>query len=335
MKAVLSNAPGGPETLELSEVETPEPKKGEVLVAIKAAGVNLFDTLIIKDMYQFKPPRPFAPGGEFSGVIEALGEGVDGYSVGDRVLGMASHGCYASHIAVSAKQIVGFPEAMPFDEAAGFMTIYGTSYHGLKDRGQVQPGELVLITGASGGVGSAAIELAKGMGAKVIAAVSSEEKAKFCKGLGADETLVYPSGSMDRDAQKTLSGEIKAKARAMGHSDGVDVVYDSVGGDYAEPIFRSMAWKGRFLVVGFPGGIPKLPLNLTLLKGASAVGVFWGAFTMREPEAHQLNTREMFEMYANGKIRPRVTKSYPLAEAEQALGDVEARRVTGKIVLVN
>ncbi len=333
MKAVLSTEPGGPETLELTEVETPSPKKGEVLVAIKAAGVNFPDTLIIRDMYQFKPPRPFAPGGEFAGVVEAVGEGVSDYAPGDRVMGMTLSGCFATHVIADTTRMLKFPENMPYDEAAGFMMIYGTSYHALKDRGELKPGELVFVLGAAGGVGSAAVELAKAMGAKVIAGVSSQEKADFCQELGADATLIYPSGEMDRDAQKELSNAIKAKAKELGHSDGVDVIYDGVGGAYAEPSFRAMAWKGRFLVVGFPAGIPKLPLNLTLLKGSSAVGVFWGAFTMRENEAHKENTREMFEMYAEGKIRPRVTARYPLEEAVQALKDIEERRATGKIVL--
>lgn len=333
MKAVLSKEPGGPETLELTDVETPAPKKNEVLVAIKAAGVNFPDTLIIRDMYQFKPQRPFAPGGEFAGVIETVGEGVSGYAPGDRVMGMTLSGCFATHVIADTARMMKFPDAMPFDEAASFMMIYGTSYHALKDRGELKPGELVFVLGAAGGVGSAAIELAKAMGAKVIAGVSSEEKAKFCEELGADATLIYPSGPLDRDAQKELSGAIKAKAKELGHADGVDVVYDGVGGDYAEPTFRAMAWKGRYLVVGFPAGIPKLPLNLSLLKGASIVGVFWGAFTMRENEAHKRNTEEMFEMYAQGKIRPRVTAHYPLDEAVQALKDIEERRATGKIVL--
>ncbi len=329
MKAMMSAAVGGPESLELTEVETPEPGPGQVRIAVKAAGVNFPDTLIIRDLYQFKPPRPFAPGGEIAGVVEALGDGVTNLSIGDRVLAGAAAGGYATHFIAPANAAHKIPDAMPFDEAAAFMMTYGTSHYALKDRAHLKPGEALFILGAAGGVGAAAIELGKVMGAKVVAGVSSEEKATFCKDLGADETLIYPTGDLDRDAQKALSGAIKA---ACG-GEGADVVYDAVGGDYAEPALRALAWEGRFLVVGFPAGIPKIPLNLTLLKSCQIVGVFWGAFTMRDPKRHAEHVAELFQWYTEGKIRPRVTDTFPMEKAAEALKVIEERRARGKVVL--
>ena len=335
MKAVVSAEPGGPETLKIVESDTPKPGPGEALLKIEASGVNFPDTLIIRDLYQFRPERPFTPGGEAAGTIEAVGDGVTTLKPGDRVLGSMLTGGYATHAIVDPNRVVKIPDAMPFDEAASFLMTYGTSHHALKQRAAIQPGELLFVLGAAGGVGSAAIELGKAMGAKVLAGVSSEEKAAFCKEIGADETLVYPTGDLDRDAQKALSGAIKAAAKDMGAAEGVDVIYDGVGGAYAEPAVRSLAWEGRFLVVGFPAGIPKLPLNLTLLKSCQIVGVFWGAYTMRDPAGHQENVRELLQFYTDGKIRPRVTARYPLEDAAQALDDVENRRATGKIVLTS
>lgn len=328
MKAMLSTAPGGPETLELTETPTPEPSKGQVRIRIRAAGLNFPDTLIIRDLYQVKPPRPFAPGGEIAGEVEAIGEGVTSLSVGDRVLALTGSGGFASHILVNAESAIKIPDAMPFEDAACFVFTYGTSHHALKDRAQLQAGESVLILGAAGGVGAAAIELAKAAGAKVIAAVSSQEKADFCRELGADETIVYPL-EMDRDAQKEFSNNIKA----LTDNKGVDVVYDAVGGDYAEPAIRALAWKGRFLVVGFPAGIPKIPLNLALLKGAQIVGVFWGASVRYEPKGHAENMRDLFEMYASGQVKPRISASFPLEKAADALVMMQDRKVLGKVVL--
>ncbi len=328
MKAMLSVAPGGPETLELTELDTPEPKKGQVRVRIRAAGLNFPDTLMIRDLYQMKPPRPFAPGGEIAGDIEAVGEGVDGFAVGDRVLALSGFGGFATHLCIEAAKLIKIPDAMPYEDAACFIFTYGTSHHALKDRAALKAGESVLILGAAGGVGVAAIELAKAAGAKVIAAVSSEDKAAFCKECGADETIVYPR-EMDRDAQKAFSGEIKKLAGG----DGVDVVYDAVGGDYAEPAIRAMAWKGRFLVVGFPAGIPAIPLNLALLKGCQIVGVFWGASVFREPKGHAENMGELFAMYAEGQIKPRISATYPLEKAAEALELMQDRKVMGKVVL--
>jgi NADPH2:quinone reductase len=329
MKAMLSHEPGGPETLKLTEMDTPAPKKKQVLIRVHAAGLNFPDTLIIKDMYQMKPPRPFAPGGEIAGEIEAIGEGVTGLSVGDRVLGMTGFGGFATHLCVDAARVMKIPDAMPYDEASCLVLTYGTSHHALKNRAEIQPGESLLILGAAGGVGAAAIELGKAAGARVIAAVSSEEKAQFCRDLGADETIIYTRDMDNRDAQKAFSNKIKELAGG----DGVDVVYDAVGGAYAEPAIRAMAWKGRFLVVGFPAGIPKIPLNLTLLKGCQIVGVFWGAHTLREPDAHAENMGDLFRMYASGQIKPRISARFPLEKAADALNLMMDRKVLGKVVL--
>ena len=328
MKAMLSTVVGGPDTLELTELPDPTPKKGHLLVRVRAAGVNFPDTLMIRDLYQMKPPRPFAPGGEIAGDVVAVGDGVTGFALGDRVLALSGHGGFASMLNVEAARSTKIPDGMPYDEAACFIFTYGTSHHALKDRAHIKPGESLLILGAAGGVGAAAIELGKAAGAKVIAAVSSEEKAEFCRRIGADETIVYPR-DLDRDAQKALSGQIKALAGP----DGVDVVYDAVGGDYAEPAIRALAWEGRFLVVGFPAGIPKIPLNLTLLKGCQLVGVFWGASVYRDPRGHAENVAELFQLYAEGKIKPQISASFPLERAAEALEMMQDRKVMGKVVL--
>ncbi len=329
MKSMLSQEVGGPETLVLSEMPNPEPGKNQVLIKVHAAGVNFPDTLIIRDLYQMKPPRPFAPGGEVSGEVAAVGESVKHLSVGDRVLGMTGFGGFSTHVVAEAAQVVKIPENMPYDEAACFVLTYGTSHHALKDRAAIKTGETLLILGAAGGVGVAAIELGKAAGAKVIAAVSSEEKAQFCRDLGADETLIYSRDMSDRAAQKEFSAQIKA----LSGSNGVDVIYDAVGGDYAEPAVRSLAWKGRYLVVGFPAGIPSIPLNLTLLKGCQIVGVFWGAHTMREPKNHAENMGDLFRLYGEGKIKPRISASYPLEKASEALQLLQDRKVLGKVVV--
>lgn len=329
MKAMQSVEVGGPETLVLNDLPTPDPAKGEVRIRVHAAGLNFPDTLIIRDMYQMKPPRPFAPGGEIAGEIEAVGEGVTAVAVGDRVLALTGFGGFATHVIADAARVIKIPDAMPYDDAACLILTYGTSHHALKDRATIQTGESLLILGAAGGVGAAAIELGKAAGARVIAAVSSEEKAQFCRDLGADETIIYTRDMSDRAAQKDFSGQIKKLAGG----DGVDVVYDAVGGDYAEPAVRALAWKGRYLVVGFPAGIPKIPLNLTLLKGCQIVGVFWGAHTLREPKSHAENMTDLFTMYASGQIKPRISASYPLEQAADALRLMEDRKVLGKVVV--
>ncbi len=328
MKAMLSTVTGGPEKLELTELPDPEPKKGHLLIRVRAAGLNFPDTLMIRDLYQMRPARPFAPGGEIAGEVLALGEGVAGFEVGDRVLALTGHGGFVTHLNVEASRAFKIPDAMPFDEAACFVFTYGTSHHALKDRGHLKPGETLLVLGASGGVGAAAVELAKAAGARVIAGVSTPEKAEFCRDLGADETLIYPR-QMDRDAQKALSARIKA----LSGGDGVDMVYDAVGGDYAEPAIRALAWEGRFLVIGFAAGIPRIPLNLTLLKGSQIVGVFWGASTVRDPAGHRRNVAELFQMYGAGKIRPRISASFPLERAGEAMRLMDERKVMGKVVL--
>lgn len=329
MRAVLSKAPGGPETLVVEDILDPTPMKGQVVIEVKAVGINFPDTLIIEDKYQFRPQRPFAPGAEVAGVVEAVGEGVKGLHRGDRVIAVPGWGGLVERLAVPAASVIKMPDGMSFEEGAAFVMTYGTSYYALKDRARLQPGETLLVLGAAGGVGVAAVELGKAMGAKVVAAASTNDKVEFALEAGADNGLIYPSGPMDKAAQKELSGEFKLAAGR----DGADVVYDAVGGDYAEPALRAMDWNGRYLVVGFPAGIPALPLNLTLLKSVSVVGVFWGAHVVREPEAHAANMADLMRFYAEGKIKPRVSRTFPLvraAEAIQALGD---RSALGKIVV--
>ena len=329
MKILLSQEAGGPETLVLRNMLAPEPGKKQVRIKVHAAGVNFPDTLIIRDLYQMKPPRPFAPGGEIAGEVDAVGEGVRDLKIGDRVLGMVGFGGFATQVVADVARVIKIPDAMPYDDAACFVLTYGTSHHALKDRAAIQPGETLLILGAAGGVGAAAIELGKAAGARVIAAVSSREKAQFCRDLGADETLIYTRDMSDRAAQKDFSAQIKT----LSGGEGVDVVYDAVGGDYAEPAVRALKWKGRYLVVGFPAGIPKIPLNLTLLKGCQIVGVFWGAHTAREPQNHAENMGDLFRLYAEGKIKPQISARFALAQAGDALKMLEERKALGKIVV--
>ncbi len=330
MKAMLSTAPGGPETLELKDIATPEPGPGEVRIRVRACGVNYPDTLIIEDKYQFRPERPFSPGGEVSGEIDAVGDGVEGLSVGDRVIGMISWGGMAEYVITRAVKCAPMPDDMPWDEAAAFVFTYGTSYHALKQRAALGPGQTLLVLGAAGGVGLAAVELGHAMGARVIAAASSEDKVALTKAHGAADGVVYPRGPFDKDGRKALAQLFKD---AVGKH-GADVVYDGVGGDYAEAALRAIAWEGRFLVVGFPAGIPSIPLNLALLKGCQIVGVFWGSYAEREPAENAQNIAEMVDMYQAGKIRPHVSAHYPLAEAGQAIRDLAERRAMGKIVVM-
>lgn len=330
LRAMLSTRVGGPETLELSELNDPTPMKGEVIIEVRAVGVNYPDVLIIEDRYQFRPERPFAPGGEVSGVVEAVGEGVTSLRKGDRVLAMPGWGGMVERLAVAADRCIKIPDAMPFEEAAAFAMTYGTSYYALKDRGGLTAGDTLLVLGAAGGVGTAAVELGKAMGARVVAAASSEEKVELALGLGADNGLVYPRGELDKAASKELSGEFKM---ACGR-DGADVVFDAVGGGYAEPALRAMDWGGRYLVVGFPAGIPSIPLNLTLLKSIQIVGVFWGAHVAREPALHAANMAELFALYGAGKIKPRVTQTFPLEKAGEAIAALGERRASGKLVVV-
>ena len=329
MKALLSKSPGGPETLVLEEIPSPEAGPGQVVITVKACGVNFPDVLIIEDKYQFRPPRPFSPGGELAGVVKAVGDGVTSVAVGERVLVNSTAGGMAEEVAVEAGRVVKIPDAMPFEEAAAFIMTYGTSYYALKDRAFLKPGQSLLVLGAAGGVGLAAVELGKAMGARVIAAASSEEKVELAKQHGAESGLVYPAGPFDRDGQKQLSELFK---QACGPA-GVDVVYDGVGGDYAEAALRSMAWEGRFLVVGFPAGIPRIPLNLTLLKGCDIVGVFWGSAVARDPSGHRRNIAELMSLYAEGKIRPHISERFPLARGAEAISLLASRKAMGKVVV--
>lgn len=329
MKALRTHAVGGPETLTLDEIETPTPGKGEVLVDVKACAINFPDTLMIRDLYQFKPERPYSPGGEIAGVIEAVGEGVEGYAAGDRVMAGIGHGGLAEKVVVPAGRMFPIPDGVPFEKAASLLMTYGTTIHGLKDRGHIKAGDTVLVLGAAGGVGLSAVELAKAFGARVVAAVSSEEKGEIARQAGADEVVIYPREEMDKAASKELANAFKA---ACGPN-GANIVYDIVGGQYSEPALRAIAWEGRFLVVGFPAGIAKMPLNLTLLKSCDIAGVFWGAFTAREPEKFRQQVEELFELMKQGKIDPLVSETFPLERGGEAIAKLESRKAVGKLVV--
>ncbi len=330
MKAVLCKEHGLPDTLVIEDIASPEPGEGQVLLEIHAAAVNFPDVLIIQNLYQFKPDLPFSPGGEVSGRVAKVGAGVKTVKVGDRVIGSCGWGGYAEEIVLDEAKLLPIPDSMDFVTASAFLMTYGTSHHALKDRAEIKPGETLLVLGAAGGVGLAAVELGKAMGARVIAAASTEEKVATAKAHGADDGFVYPTGDLDRAQQKEMSAKIKELTGGKG----ADVIYDPVGGDYAEPALRAIAWKGRYLVVGFAAGeIPKIPLNLTLLKGCQIVGVFWGAFTSIERAAHEENLGELMAMFAAGTIKPHVSKTYALEDAASALKDMAARRVQGKVVL--
>lgn len=329
MKALRTHAVGGPETLTLDEVEVPTPGPGQVLVAVKACAVNFPDTLMIRDLYQFKPQRPYAPGGEISGVIEAVGEGVSAYKVGDRVLSGIGNGGMAEKVVVDAARLFPVPEGVSFEQAASLLMTYGTTIHGLKDRGHIKPGDTMLVLGAAGGVGLSAVELGKAFGARVIAAVSSEEKAQVAREMGADDVVIYGRAPFDKDQSKALAEAFKT---ACGPN-GANIVYDIVGGDYSEPALRAIAWEGRFLVVGFPAGIARMPLNLTLLKSCDICGVFWGAFVAREPARNAAHVAELFELLKAGKINPRVSATFPLERGGEAIALLESRAAIGKIVV--
>jgi NADPH:quinone reductase len=329
MKALLSREPGPPETLSLEEVADPQAGPGELLIRVRACAINYPDVLIIEDKYQFKPPRPFAPGGEVSGVVEAVGDGVTGWNVGDRLIAYHGHGGLAETVAVPAAHAFPLPDAHSFIEGSTLLITYATVIHALWDRGRLKSGETLLVLGAAGGIGLAAIELGKARGARVIAAVSSEDKAEAARQAGADLAIVYPQGPFDKDGQKALAQQFK---EAVGPN-GANVILDPVGGNYAEPALRSIAWEGRYLVVGFPAGIPKLPLNLTLLKSCDVCGVFWGAFAARDPKANAEHVAELFRLWSEGKISPRISETYPLERAGEAIAAMAARKAIGKLVV--
>lgn len=323
MKAVLCKVYGPPETLVIEEVEPLQPGRGQVVVDVKACGINFPDTLIIEGKYQFKPEMPFSPGGEVAGVVKAIGEGVKQVSVGDRVIAFTGWGGFAEEVLAEAQKLIPIPEQMDFVTASAFVMVYGTSHYALKDRGQLRAGETLLVLGAAGGVGLAAVELGKAMGARVIAAASSDEKLAVCRAHGADEVINY------------ATEDLKERIKVLTAGQGVNVIYDPVGSKYSEAALRGMAWEGRHLVIGFAAGdIPRIPLNLTLLKGCSIVGVFWGSFTSRDPQRNQEHLQELVSWFHEGKLKPHISATYPMHRVADALNDMLARRITGKAVLL-
>jgi NADPH2:quinone reductase len=322
LKALLCKQFGPPESLVLEDVPSPKPGAGEVVVSIKAASVNFPDVLIIQNRYQFKPPLPFSPGSELSGVVKEIGEGVKNVKPGDKVIAFTTFGAFAEEVKTESGRLLPMPEGMSYAEAASFVLTYGTTDHALRDRGKLQAGETLLVLGAAGGVGVAALEIGKALGARVIACASSDEKLAVCRQHGADETINYASEDL-RERIKALTG-----------GKGVDVIYDAVGGQYTEPAFRSIAWRGRHLVIGFAAGdIPKLPLNLALLKGAAVVGVFWGDFTRREPKLFAESAGQLARWYREGKLKPHVSATFPLAQAADAMNLLASRKAKGKVVV--
>lgn len=323
MKAVLCKAWGPPDSLTVETLPDPVPDQGEVLIEVKAAGVNFPDVLIIQNKYQAKPELPFTPGSELAGIVTAVGAGVSHVKPGDHVIAYLGNGAFASHVKAPANKVMPMPPGIDFETAAAFTLTYGTSHHAVVDRGELKAGQTMLVLGAAGGVGLAAIEIGKAIGARVIAAASTDEKLAVCKEHGADALINYSTE------------DLRERVKALTDGNGPDVIYDPVGGVYAEPAFRSIGWRGRYLVVGFANGeIPKIPLNLALLKGASLVGVFWGDFVRREPRANAANMAQMLGWIKEGKLRPHISARYSLEQAPQALKDMEARKVTGKVVIV-
>jgi NADPH2:quinone reductase len=328
MLAWLCENPVGVEALQWKELPTPEPKTGEVLIEIQAASLNFPDLLIVQNKYQMKPPLPFVPGSEYAGVVRALGDGVKHLQLGQSVACLSGTGGFGTHTLAPAALCMPLPAGFPPVDAAAFIMIYATSWHALMDRAQLKTGETVLILGAAGGVGTAAIQLAKAAGARVIAAASSDEKCALCRQLGADETINY--------SQHTPTTTLRDEIKRLTAGKGPDVIYDPVGGDFAEPAFRSIAWRGRYLVVGFASGpIPSLPLNLTLLKGASIVGVFWGDFARREPQANAQMMQTLAGLYLKGQIKPQIDRVMPMSELKEAYAVMGSRSVMGKLVLSN
>jgi NADPH:quinone reductase len=322
MKAVLCKAYGPPESLVVEDVPPPAAGAGEVVVSVRAASVNFPDVLIIQNKYQVKPPLPFSPGSEAAGVVKAVGDGVAAVKPGDRVMAFTTFGAFAEEVKTEARRLLPLPDGMDFTTAAAFGLTYATSDHALRDRGQLAPGETLLVLGAAGGVGLAAIEIGKALGARVIACASTDDKLAVCLAHGADETINY------------ATDDLRERVKALTSARGADVVYDPVGGAYTEPALRSIAWRGRLLVVGFAAGdIPKIPLNLTLLKGCAIVGVYWGEFARREPQRFAESMQQLGRWYAGGKLKPHVSATFPLERAADALTLMANRQVTGKVVL--
>jgi NADPH:quinone reductase len=330
MKALLSRQPGGPETLTLEEVPEPIADAGQVRIAVRACALNYPDLLVIQDRYQFKPARPFAPGAEVSGIVDAVGPGVEHVRIGDRVLLSPVRGGMAEKAVGDARHCWKIPDQMPFDEAAAFLMTYATSYHALEDRAHLRAGETLLVLGAGGGVGLAAVELGNALGARVIAAASSEDKLALARDHGAAESVRYPAGPLDKAAARALTDQFKSACGIAG----AQVIYDGIGGDYTEAAIRAIGWEGRHLVVGFTAGIPKLPLNLALLKGCQVIGVFWGDFAARFPAKHAANVSALMALYREGRIRPAVTERFPLERGGEAIARLEARAARGKLVVV-
>ncbi len=322
MKAALVKTLTGPDDIVIEDIPEPKAGPGEVVISVKAAALNFLDTLAVRGKYQFKPPMPFSPASEFAGVVESVGTGVTNVKVGDRVFGSAGYGAASEKMVVKAAGLTPIPAGVSDEVASGVTVTYATGLHGLKDRGQLKAGENVVVLGASGGAGLAAVELAKLMGARVIACASSEEKLAICKERGADVLINYSSGDLKEEIRKATGGN------------GADVVYDCVGDKYAEPAIRAMNWGGRYLVVGFAAGqIPKIPLNLLLLKNSSLVGVFWGAHAAREPEQNKANLRQIIGWVAEGKLKPHIHKVFPLAQTADAIRELDRRASTGKVII--
>ena len=330
MKALQCVELGGPDKLEINEVDSPSAVPGHVVIDVKSGSINFPDVLMIQGLYQFQPPLPFTPGGESAGIISEVGEDVTKFKVGDKVFAMTGTGAFAEKILAHEASCTLIPDSMDYDSAAALSMTYGTSLYALKQRANIQPGETLLVLGASGGVGIAAIELGKAMGAKVIAAASTQDKVDMCMAHGADEGFIYPSGNLDRDQQKELSNKIKELTGGVG----ANVIYDPVGDSYSEPCLRATAWEGRYLVIGFAAGeIPKIPLNITLLKGCQVVGVFWGAWVGMCPDENNKNFTELFKLHAEGKINPEVSQKYTLENSADAFLHLANRKAKGKVII--
>ena len=330
MKALQCVELGGPDKLKINELDSPSATPGHVVIDVKSGSINFPDVLMIQGLYQFQPPLPFTPGGESAGIISEVGEEVTKFKVGDKVFAMTGTGAFAEKILAHEASCTLIPDSMNYDSAAALSMTYGTSLYALKQRANIQPGETLLVLGASGGVGIAAIELGKAMGAKVIAAASTQDKIDMCMAHGADEGFIYPSGNLDRDQQKELSNKIKELTGGVG----ANVVYDPVGDSYSEPCLRATAWEGRYLVIGFAAGeIPKIPLNITLLKGCQIVGVFWGAWVGMYPDENNKNFAELFKLHAEGKINPEVSQKYSLEDSADAFLHLANRKAKGKVII--